>query len=148
MKEAKKSSTPVLVAANGNRETVSISAMLEVLEATPNKEEVMQALRALRGDKVKNALGKTLKAAAIDRDSAVTEFLMDGEKAERTEVTYRRMLGMLFRYLDMQGLPVLAMGRADVNRYVRWLKGRTLAVNSHAACRSSRRGLLEVLGGN
>ncbi len=130
MKEAKKRSTPVLVAANGNGETVSISTMLEVLEATPNKEEVMQALRALRGDKVKNALGKTLKAAAFDREGAVADFMMDGEKAERTQVTYSRMLGMLFRYLDMQGLPVLAMGRADVNRYVRWLKGRKLAVNS------------------
>jgi len=25
---------------------------------------------------------------------------------------------------------MLAMGRADVNRYIRWLKGRKLAVNS------------------
>jgi site-specific recombinase XerD len=118
------------VAANGNGETVSISAMLEVLEAAPNKEEVMDALRALRGDKVKAALGRTLKAAAFDRDSAVADFLMDGEKAERTKETYRRMLEVLFRYLDMQGLPLLGIGRADVNRYVRRLKGRNLAVNS------------------
>jgi integrase len=130
MKEAKKSSTAVLVAANGSGETVSISAMLEVLEAAPNKEEVMNALRALRGDKVKDALGKTLKAASFDRDGAVADFLMDGEKAERTRETYRRMLEMLFKYLDSQGPPVLAMGRADVNRYIRWLKGRKLAVNS------------------
>ena len=130
MKETKKISTPVLVAANGTGETVSISAMLEVLEATPNKEEVMQALRALRGDKVKNALGKTLKAAAFDREGAVVDFLMDGEKAERTQETYKRMLDVLFRYLDSQRLPILAMGRADANRYVRWLKGRKLAVNS------------------
>ena len=124
MKATKKSSTFALVAANGSGETVSISAMLEVLEAAPNKEEVMDALRALRKEKVKDALSKTLKAAAFDRDGAVADFL------RRAQATYKRMLEVLFRYLDMQGLPVLAMRRADVNRYVRWLKGRKLAVNS------------------
>jgi site-specific recombinase XerD len=128
MKEAKKKPKTVLVAANGSGETVSISAMLEVLERTPGREEVMAALRALRG--VKSALGRTLKAAAFDRESAVADFLMDGEKAQRTQETYGRMLEVLFKYLDTQGLPVLAMGRADVNRFVRWLKGRKLAVNS------------------
>lgn len=118
MKEAKKISTPVLEAANGKGETVSISAMLEVLERTPDREEGMAALRTLRGDKVKNALGRTLKAAAFERESAVADFLKDGEKAERTRETYKRMLEALFRYLDMQGLPVLAMGRADVNPVV------------------------------
>jgi site-specific recombinase XerD len=130
MKEAKKHPSTVLVAANGSGETVTISAMLEMLEAAPNKEEVMNALRALRGDKVKAALGRTLKAAAFDRGGAVADFLIYGEKAERTRATYKRMLEVLFRYLDTQGLPVLAIGRADVNRYIRWLKGRKLAVNS------------------
>lgn len=120
----------MVVPANGNSETMLIADVIDMLNAAPTKEEAMEAFRSLRRDNVKEALGKTIRAVAFDRARAVEEFLLDGEKAELTRRTYCRMLELLFRYLDMQGLPVIGMGRADVNRYVRWLKSRKLSVNT------------------
>ena len=78
-----------------NGESVTIDSILDALERAPDKAEAMQALRSLRQDKVKNALGETVKAARFDLDAVFAEFPADGEKAERTVETYRRAISFL-----------------------------------------------------
>ena len=111
-----------LVSRNG--ETVQIEAMIETLEREPNKREIIEALRGLRQDKVKQALGGTLQAARFDREQALEAFLL--EKAQRsgsrhTVQTYRREIERMFSWLDRQGVYVLQMSRQDVIGFKGWL---------------------------
>jgi integrase len=131
MKEKRKDTR--LLPANGEGETVRIADIIDALEAAPSKDEVMQALRDLRRDKVKAALGKTVKAAGFDKDQAVRDFLEDGDKSDRTKAAYTMMLGKLFSYADREKLPVLALGRADANRYRRWLETKHSANTTRLA---------------
>ena len=111
-----------LISRNG--ETVEINQVIEALKRSPSKAEVMEALRGLRQDKVKEAIGQTVKAARFDLGKVFEEFLLDGEKAERTQDTYRREIGRFFSWLDREGLHVLQVRRADVNRYKSYLAER------------------------
>ncbi len=108
----------------GNGETVVIDQVIEVLERTPDKAEVMEALRSLRQDKVKAALDQTVKAARFDLGKVFGEFLLDGEKAERTQDTYRREIGRFFSWVDREDFHVLQVRRADVNRFKAYLSER------------------------
>ena len=83
----------------GNGETVAIDQVIEVLEQTPDKAEVMEALRGLRHDRVKEALDQAVKAARFDLGIVFGEFLLDGEKAERTRWTYHAEVGRFFSWL-------------------------------------------------
>ena len=58
-----------------------------------------------------------MKAARFDLGKVFGEFLLYGEKAERTQSTYRWEVGRFFSYLGREGLHVLHVRRADVNRY-------------------------------
>ena len=107
-----------------NGESVTIDSILEALERAPSKEEVVEALKSLRHDKVKHALGETVKAARFDLDAVFEEFLADGEKAERTVETYRREVGRFLTWLDREGLHVLQVRRADVNRFKQYLSAK------------------------
>ncbi len=100
-----------------NGVTVKISEVLEVLERAPSKVEVMEALKSLRHDKVKDALGQTVKAARFDLGKVFGEFLIDGEKAERTQQTYRAEVDRFVTWLDREGIHVLQVQRSDVNRF-------------------------------
>lgn len=107
-----------------NGETVEIDQVLEALEKSPGKDEIVEALRGLRHDKIKGALAQTVKAARFDLGKVFGEFLLDGEKAERTKETYRREVGRLFTWLEREGLHVLQVRRADVNRFKGYLSER------------------------
>ena len=122
-----------------NGESVSIDSMIEALEAAPDKAEILEALKSLRQDRVKDALNQTVKAAKFDSPRVFEEFLSDGEKALRTRETYRHECGRLFAWIEREGLHLLQLGRPDVNRFKRYLAER-YAVNtvrlSLAACSS------------
>lgn len=49
-----------LVTRNGK--SVEINSVIAALEATPDKSEILEALKGLRHDKVKAALGETVRA--------------------------------------------------------------------------------------
>ena len=107
-----------------NGESVTIESMLDMLERTPSQAEVVEALKGLRQDKVKHALGETVKAAKFDLAKVFDEFLLDGEKAERTVETYTREVGRFLTWLEREGLHVLQVRRADVNRFKSYLAGK------------------------
>ena len=111
-----------LITSNG--ETVSIDLMIEALDKAPDKAEVMQALKALRQEKVKDALNETVRAAKFDLSTVLDEFMHDGEKSAHTVVTYRREIGRLLQWIEREGLNVLQLRRADVNRFKGHLAGR------------------------
>ena len=104
-----------------NGETIPIDQMIEALERTPDSGEILQALKDLRRDKVKRALGESVKAAQFDRDQVFDEFLADGEKSERTKKTYQDECRRLFSWLARVGLHTLQVRRADVNRFKSYL---------------------------
>ncbi len=67
-----------------------LAEVIEALERSPDRPEIVQAVQDLRRDRVKRAVGETVKAARFDIDQALKDFLDDGEKAERTCETYER----------------------------------------------------------
>ncbi|MHC4720092.1 MAG: tyrosine-type recombinase/integrase [Planctomycetota bacterium] len=116
-----------LVTRNG--ETVEIDSMIEALERTPDRAELLQALKGLRADKVKKALGETVRAAQFDLTTVFNEYLADGEKSKRTVETYERECGRFFGYLDRTGTHTLQATRADINRFKEYRLKRS-ATNS------------------
>ena len=100
-----------------NGETVSINSMIEALERTPDKAEILEALKGLRADKVKDALGDTIKAAQFDLNKVWNDFLRDGEKAPQTHITYGQEFGRFRQWLDREGIHILNVRREDVNRF-------------------------------
>jgi len=116
-----------------NGETVEIASVIEALERAPNKEEILEALKHLRQEKVKEALGDAVKAARFDREKVFSEFLADGEKAERTKETYQRECARFFSWCDREGLHLFQVERADVNRYKSYLTGRHAANTARLA---------------
>ena len=107
-----------------NGESVTIDSVIEALERAPDKAEILQALRDLRRDKVKAALGDTVKAARFDLEQVFADFLADGEKSENTRTTYQRECRRLFSWVERQGIHLLQMRRAEVNRFKEWLRSR------------------------
>jgi len=105
-----------LTSPNGGS-TVRIEDMIAALESAPSKAEVLQALRYLRRDKVTHALHDTVKAAAFDCEKALEEMLIGGKRSDRTKRAYRDELRKLFSFADREGLPILALTRADCNRF-------------------------------
>ena len=116
-----------------NGETVELDSIISALEATPDKGEILEALRGLRADKVKAALGETVHAAQFNRIQTFEDFINDGEKSEATRKTYRREVQRLFEYLDRVGIHVLQATRADVNRFKAYL-GERYAANTVRVC--------------
>ena len=111
-----------LVSKNG--ESIEIDSIIEALEAAPDKSEILAALRDMRRDKIKRAVGETVKAAQFDRAKVLKDFLSDGEKAERTQKTYRSEIARYFSWLDRGSLHLLQARRADVNRFKTYLSER------------------------
>jgi integrase len=106
-------------------ETVNIDEVIAVLERSPSKDEVIDALRDLRRDKVKGALDGAVKAAKFHRAQAVEDFLIDGNRGPHTQAAYRLALKRFFDYVDRySGTTLLQMGRADANRFRKWLEER------------------------
>ena len=110
-----------------NGETVEIDSIITALEATPDKTEILDALKRLRSDKVKAALGETVRAAQFDRFQTFEDFLNDGGKAERTQLAYRREVKKLFDHLERVGTHVLQADRPTVNRFKAYLLERYAA---------------------
>jgi site-specific recombinase XerC len=121
--------------------------VIEALQKAPTKAEVIQALKYLRREKVKDALGKHVRAAAFDKDQAVAYFLMDGDKAPRTQWVYRMALAKLFAYVKMVGVPLISMGRADANRFRMWLGERPADKRKNTLKANSQRLVLAVVSG-
>ncbi|MCX7038078.1 MAG: tyrosine-type recombinase/integrase [Spirochaetes bacterium] len=108
-------------------ETVNIDEVIAFLERTPSKEEVIEALRDLRRDKLKGALDGGVKAKKFKRKQAVEDFLIDGNRGPRTQAAYRLALKRFFDYVDnVSDVQLLQMGRADANRFRRWLEQQPL----------------------
>jgi site-specific recombinase XerD len=107
-----------------NGETVEIDSIIEALESAPDKSEIVGALRELRKDKVKTALGETVKAAQFNREKALGEFLADGEKSENTQKTYRIEIARYFSWLDRTNIHLLQARRADANKFKSYLSER------------------------
>lgn len=107
--------------------TIEIERMIAALEATPDAGEIREALEQLRRDKLKAAVGETVRAARFDRDHVFAEFLADGEKSAKTVDTYRRECRRLFGWIDRQGLATTTLRRADVNRFKAYLSERYAA---------------------
>ncbi len=107
-----------------NGVTVQIDTMIEYLERKPDGAELLEGLKGLRQDQIKAALGQTVRAAKFDLEKVFAEFLLDGEKAERTQQTYRAEVGRFLSWLDREGLHVLQVQRADVNRFKSYQAGR------------------------
>jgi integrase len=114
----------LIVAQDDCIETVTVEEVMLALERAPTKDEVFQALRELRQDKVKGALAEAVKAVKFDRQQAVEDFLIDGRRGSHTQTAYRLALSKLFVYADMMGLPLLSLSRADANRFRKWLEAR------------------------
>jgi site-specific recombinase XerD len=114
-------------------DSVDLGSIIDALEASPDREELLEALKGLRQDKVKSALGATVKAAQFDREQVFEEFLRDGEKSIATVTTYRREVARLFKWMDRQGVHVLQLDRSAVNRFRDYLKTR-FAVNTVRVC--------------
>jgi integrase len=126
-----------LVVRNG--ETVEIDSIITALEATPDKTEILEALKGLRSDKVKAALGETVRAAQFECAVTFEDFLNDGEKADATRVVYRREIGRWLDNLDRLDINVLQADRATVNRFKAYMADRYAANTvrvSLAACSS------------
>lgn len=104
--------------------TVNIDEVIAFLERTPSKDEVIEALKDLRQDRLKGALDDGVKAARFNRVQAVEDFLIDGNRGPRTQAAYRLALEKLFGYADMMGIPLIQMGRADANKFRKWLEER------------------------
>ncbi|MBT3274226.1 MAG: site-specific integrase [Spirochaetales bacterium] len=111
-----------LVTSNG--ETVEIDFMIEALETAPDKGEILQALKGLRADKVKPALGETIKARHFDLYLVLSDFINDGEKSARTRETYQRQVERFLQWLERKAIHVLQVTRADVNRFKEYLSGK------------------------
>ncbi len=110
-----------------NGETVQIDAMIRYLEARPDNEELLAALKAMRHERVKAAVSETVKAAQFDRDKALEGFLTEKEQrsgSRRTVQTYCAELERMFRWLDRQNILLLQIQRQDVIRYKGWLTER------------------------
>lgn len=142
-----KSATPAtelrLTLADGT--IVSLSSVIQALESSPSGDELAEAVAAIRADRVKEALSATVQAAQFDRDAACAEFLDDG-KSGATRNAYARACLRFFAWLDRQGIHVLLVDRATVNRYKREL-ATTYAPNSvrlHLAACSSFYAWLEA----
>lgn len=104
-------------------ETVNIDEVIEALERTPSKDEVIEALRELRKDKVKGALDRAVKSRKFNRKRAVEDFLIDGNRGPRTQTAYRLALKRFFDFVDNDaGVQPLQMGRADANKFRKWLE--------------------------
>lgn len=108
-----------LISRNGH--TIEIDSVIEALERTPDKKEILEALQGLRKDKLKNALNETVKAARFDLRQTLSEFLNDGEKAEQTQKTYLSEVARFLSWLERQNIHVLQVQRPDVNRYKAYL---------------------------
>ncbi len=125
-----------LVTRNG--ETVEIDSIIEALEATPDKGEILEALKGLRADKVKAALGETVRAVQFNRSETFEDFIIDGEKSEATQRTYRREVKRLFEYLDRLGVHVLQANHKTVDDFSKYLLNMGLSANTRrltlAAC--------------
>lgn len=104
-----------------NGHTIEIDSVIEALERTPDKAEILEALQQLRKDRVKDALDQTVKAAKFDLRQTVSDFLNDGEKAERTQKTYLSEVARFFSWLDRKGIHALQVQRPSVNRYKAYL---------------------------
>ena len=114
-----------LLPANGEGETVRIADVIDALERAPSKDEVIEALRELRRDKIKGALDDAVKGARFDRGRAVEDFLLDGNRGPHTQVAYRLALTRFFDYVDhYSGTTLLQIGRAEANRFRKWLEER------------------------
>ena len=74
--------------------------VIEALETAPDKDEILQALKDLRRDKVKKALGDTGQGCPVSQSSGALEFLNDGEKSDRTREMYLRQVERFFSWLD------------------------------------------------
>jgi len=104
-----------------NGETVSIDLVLAALDKAPDKAEVMEALRDLRRDKVKEALDETVKAARFDLSKVFDEFLSNGNKADRTKQTYTDECRRFFQWLDHRAIHVLQVTVPDVDCFKAYL---------------------------
>jgi lipid II:glycine glycyltransferase (peptidoglycan interpeptide bridge formation enzyme) len=91
--------------------------MIATLQATPDRNKLLEALQALRKDKVKNASHTTIQAAQFDCSQVFEYFLQNGEKRNRTKQTSRIECRRLFDWLDRQRLHIFQLQRPDVNRY-------------------------------
>ena len=111
-----------LVTRNG--ESVEINSVIEALETAPDKEEILEALKGLRADKVKDAVSKTVRAAQFEFKIIFNEYLADGEKSQRTVQTYRDEISKFTEYLERIGSHLLSATRADVNRFKAYLLER------------------------
>ena len=87
----------------------------------------------MRQDKVKAALGETVRAAQFDRDTTVEDFINDGEKSQNTQKTYLREVQRWFKYLNQIGVHVLQADRATVNRFKGYLNDQ-YAANTDRVC--------------
>lgn len=129
-------------------QAVDIGSVIEALEATPDHGEIVQALDDLRRDRVKSALGETVKAAQFDQEHTVESFIADAPRSPATIATYRRELARLFGWLRRQSIHVLSLNRENVNRYRDWLAGKYSAnsVRTALSAASSFYGYLEAEG--
>ncbi len=113
-----------------NGESITIDSMIAALEIAPDKGEILEALKALRQDKVKKALGDTVKAARFDLPTVFDEFLTDRDRSEHTLVAYRHQIGRFTTWLEREQIHPLQVRRADVNRFKREITEKGLAANT------------------
>ena len=96
-----------------NGESVEMNSVIEALETAPDKEEILEALKGLRADKVKNAVSQTVRAAQFNLKKVFDEYLADGERSNHTIRTYTRECRRFFDYLERAGINVLQARRAE-----------------------------------
>lgn len=103
---------------------IDIDQIIDVLERYPDVVEVQDALLALRHERVKEALAKTVDAAKFDLAKMFEDFLQDGVKRPHTRETYKREVGRIFAWLELRGVHPLQVTRADVNYFKDYLRKR------------------------
>ena len=97
--------------------TVEVDSVIEVLEQTTDKNDLLKALRLLRQGKGKGFLDQTERSAQFDRLQVLENFLHFGKMSEQTQKTYAIESDRFFSWIDCLGIHELQVSREDVGRF-------------------------------
>lgn len=113
-----------------NGESITIDSVIEALEVAPDKDEILEALKGLRRDRIKDALSETVRAAKFNLEQVYGEFLSDRTRSLNTITAYNTQISRFFSWLGREEIHALHVRRPDVNRFKRELLEKQLAANT------------------
>lgn len=106
-----------------NRRELNMQGFIDMLDENPSDEELLQAAKRLRQQKVEQALDKTVAAVRFDRKQVTEEFVAERQNFD-TRRKYLERLKDFFSWADREGIHILQIRRADLIRYRDYLKSK------------------------